>query len=102
MLSLDVDAVLLSDVYQLLRSPLSAQDVIITRNDDGSQSLNCGFVLQPRRAALRAFLPGQREQQRVDPRRVLRSRPRRVAQVQPHAARRPRRWRCPQPSGCAS
>ena len=44
-LSLDVDAVLLSDVYQLLRSPpLSAQDVVITRNDDGSQSLNCGFV----------------------------------------------------------
>ena len=44
-LSLDVDAVLLSDVYQLLRSPpLAAQDVVITRNDDGSQSLNCGFV----------------------------------------------------------
>ena len=60
-LSLDVDAVLLSDVYQLLRSPpLSAQDVVITRNDDGSQSLNCGFVYfnrdAPRSAA---FLPGQ-------------------------------------------
>ena len=68
-LSLDVDAVLLSDVYQLLRSPpLAAQDVVITRNDDGSQSLNCGFVYfnrdAPRSAA---FLPGQREQQRVDP-----------------------------------
>ena len=45
MLSLDVDAVLLTDIYALLRAPpLSAQDVIITRNSDGSQSLNCGFV----------------------------------------------------------
>lgn len=44
-LSLDVDAVLLSDIYQLLRAPpLAHYDVIITRNDDGSQSLNCGFV----------------------------------------------------------
>ena len=44
-LSLDVDAVLLTDIYALLRSPpLSAQDVIITRNTDASQSLNCGFV----------------------------------------------------------
>jgi len=44
-LSLDVDAVLLTDIYALLRAPpLSAQDVIITRNSDGSQSLNCGFV----------------------------------------------------------
>ena len=68
-LSLDVDAVLLSDIYQLLRSPpLSAQDVIITRNDDGSQSLNCGFVYfnrDARRAA--AYLPGQQQQQRVEP-----------------------------------
>ena len=44
-LSLDVDAVLLTDIYALLRSPpLSQQDVIITRNTDASQSLNCGFV----------------------------------------------------------
>ena len=44
-LSLDVDAVLLTDIYELLRSPpLSDQDVIITRNTDSSQSLNCGFV----------------------------------------------------------
>ena len=44
-LSLDVDAVLLTDIYQLLRAPpIVQQDVLITRNDDGSQSLNCGFV----------------------------------------------------------
>ncbi|KAL1507134.1 hypothetical protein AB1Y20_007987 [Prymnesium parvum] len=51
-LSLDVDAVLLTDIYQLLRAPpLVQQDVIITRNDDGSQSLNCGFVYFNRDAA---------------------------------------------------
>ena len=68
-LSLDVDAVLLSDIYQLLRAPpLSAQDVIITRNDDGSQSLNCGFVYFNRDAPqAAAFLPGQEQQQRVAP-----------------------------------
>ena len=66
-LSLDVDAVLLTDIYQLLRSPpLSRQDVIITRNDDGSQSLNCGFVYFNRDAHLGAFHPGQREQQAID------------------------------------
>ena len=44
-LSLDVDAVLLGDIYSRLHSPpMVHQDVIITRNDDGSQSLNCGFV----------------------------------------------------------
>ena len=44
-LSLDVDAVLLTDIYALLRAPpLLQQDVVITRNSDNSQSLNCGFV----------------------------------------------------------
>ena len=44
-LSLDIDAVLLRDVYPLLRAPpLALQDVIITINADNSQSLNCGFV----------------------------------------------------------
>ena len=44
-LSMDVDAVLLTDIYQLLRRPpLSKHDVIISRNSDESQSLNCGFV----------------------------------------------------------
>jgi len=64
-LSLDVDAVLLSDIYQLLRAPpLSAQDVIITRNDDGSQSLNCGFVYFNRdAAAATALLPAQQRHQ---------------------------------------
>ena len=42
--------------------------MIITKNADASESLNCGFVYfnrdAPRSAA---FLPGQREQQRVDP-----------------------------------
>ena len=66
-LSLDVDAVLLSDIYQLLRSPpLSRQDVIITRNDDGSQSLNCGFVYFNRDAHAAAVQPGQWETQRLD------------------------------------
>ena len=42
---MDVDAVLLSDIYELLRAPpLSRHDVIISRNSDASQSLNCGFV----------------------------------------------------------
>ena len=50
-LSLDVDAVLLSDVYALLHAPpLGDQDVVITRNSDNSQSLNCGFVYFNRRA----------------------------------------------------
>ena len=36
---------LLTDIYQLLRRPpLSKHDVIISRNSDESQSLNCGFV----------------------------------------------------------
>ncbi len=49
-LSLDVDAVLLTDIYELLRAPpLSQQDVLITRNSDNSQSLNCGFVYFNRR-----------------------------------------------------
>ena len=44
-LSLDIDAVMLTDIYPLLRGPpFDRQDVIITRNSDGSQSLNCGFV----------------------------------------------------------
>ena len=51
-LSLDVDAVLLSDIYALLHSPpLSHQDVLISRNSDESQSLNCGFVYFNARAA---------------------------------------------------
>ena len=51
-LSLDVDAVLLTDIYQLLRTaPLGQQDVILTRNQDMSQSLNCGFVYFNRDAA---------------------------------------------------
>lgn len=50
-LSLDVDAVLMTDIYALLRSPpLVHQDVIITRNSDASQSLNCGFVYFNRQA----------------------------------------------------
>ena len=54
-LSLDVDAVMLGDIYAHLRSPpLAQQDVIITRNDDGSQSLNCGFVYFNRNAAAAA------------------------------------------------
>ena len=33
------------DIYELLRAPpLSRHDVIISRNSDASQSLNCGFV----------------------------------------------------------
>ncbi|KAL1525165.1 hypothetical protein AB1Y20_020036 [Prymnesium parvum] len=56
-LSLDVDAVLLSDLYALLHAPpLAAQDVVITRNSDNSQSLNCGFVYFNRRAAASAAL----------------------------------------------
>ena len=44
-LSLDVDAVLLTDVHALLHAPpLAGMDVVITRNTDQSQSLNCGFV----------------------------------------------------------
>ena len=44
-LSLDVDAVLLTDIYPLLRGPpMSRHDVVISRNSDESQSLNCGFV----------------------------------------------------------
>mmetsp|Transcript_24352 Transcript_24352/g.76415 ORF Transcript_24352/g.76415 Transcript_24352/m.76415 type:complete len:224 (-) Transcript_24352:199-870(-) len=44
-LSLDVDAVLLGDLYARLRSyPMVWQDVLITRNEDQSGSLNCGFV----------------------------------------------------------
>ena len=47
MLSLDVDAVLLTDIYALLRAPpLLQQDVIITRNTDQSQSL-CATTLRP-------------------------------------------------------
>lgn len=44
-LSLDIDAVILGDVYARLRSPpLIWQDVLITQNEDAGQSLNCGFV----------------------------------------------------------
>ena len=44
-LSLDVDAALFRDVYPLLHSPpLGEHDVVITRNADESESLNCGFV----------------------------------------------------------
>ena len=54
-LSLDIDAVLLRDVYPLLRAPpLALQDVIITINADNSQSLNCGFVTNLDAAAARA------------------------------------------------
>ena len=54
-LSLDVDAVLLTDIYQLLRAPpLSEQDVILTQNADASKSLNCGFVYFNRDAAGKA------------------------------------------------
>eukprot|EP00966_Prymnesium_polylepis_P027315 631924-Prymnesium_polylepis.2 len=53
-LSLDVDAALLSDVYALLHAePLASQDVIITKNTDQSGSLNCGFVYFNRGAARR-------------------------------------------------
>ena len=60
-LSLDVDAVLLSDIYSLLHSPpLSRQDVLISRNSDESQSLNCGFVYFNAKAAKRAGVRGQK------------------------------------------
>ena len=50
---LGVDAVHFSDVYALLRSPpLGAYDVVITKNADGSGSLNCGFVYFNRDASL--------------------------------------------------
>ena len=54
-LSLDVDAVLLTDIYPLLRGPpMSKHDVIISRNSDESQSLNCGFVYFNLKAARHA------------------------------------------------
>lgn len=55
-LSLDADAVLLSDVYALLHAlPLSLQDVIISDNaeedDETAAGLNCGFVYLNTKAA---------------------------------------------------
>ena len=59
-LSMDVDAVLLTDIYELLRQPpLSKHDVIISRNSDESQSLNCGFVYFNRQASRGRTRKGQ-------------------------------------------
>ncbi|KAL1511963.1 hypothetical protein AB1Y20_005243 [Prymnesium parvum] len=57
-LSLDVDAAFFSDVFERLRSPqLAQQDVVITKNTDASQSLNCGFVYFNLRPAARDEAP---------------------------------------------
>ena len=63
-LSLDADAVLLTDVYVLLHAPpLSQQDVIISDNAEEDHAtpagLNCGFVYFNRKVQSVITLPWQ-------------------------------------------